>query len=95
MGDERDCPGCWCCCEPGWSEGNGDGVEAGEGALRLPGSRLEEDRTAEKLVVRGDVVEMPGPGLLDCGGRREVAAAVEEEERLLVASGVNPRRTLD
>lgn len=96
LGDERDCPDCECCCEPGcWNELKGDGVEAGDGGLRPPERRLEEVRTAEKVEVRGDEVEMPGPGLLDWGGLREGAAAVDEDERLLVASGVNPRRRPD
>ena len=92
MGEERDCPGCWCCCEPDWNEANGEGVEAGEGTFRPTGWPLAELRTAEKEEVRGDAVEPPGPGLLDCGGPREAEAS---DERLLVASGVNPRRTLD
>lgn len=43
----------------------GDGVEAGEGAFRLPGKPRAELRTAEKEEVKGDEVEPPGPGLLD------------------------------
>lgn len=66
------------------------GVEAGEGPLRPP--RAEEARTAEKVDVSGDDVEIPGPGLLDCGGRRERGGRVGEGDTLLFASGVNRRR---
>lgn len=45
--------------------------------------------------MRGDDVEPPGPGLLDWGGPREEADDIDVEARLLVASGVSPRRTLD
>jgi hypothetical protein len=67
------------------------GVEAGEGPLRPPGRRAEEARTAEKVDVSGDDVEIPGPGLLDCGGRRR-GGMVGEGETLLFTSGVNRRR---
>jgi hypothetical protein len=70
-------------------------VEAGEGALRPPGRRLEAVRTAEKVDVKGDDAEIPGPGLFDWGGRREVAAAVDAVETWLVESGVKPRRRPD
>lgn len=73
----------------------GEGVDAGDGGLRPPARRLEEVRTAEKVDVKGDEAELPGPGLLDCGGLREDGAAVEEDEKLLVASAVNPRRRPD
>lgn len=93
LGDETDCPGCWCSCKLECREANGAGVLAGEGAFRPPGKFLDELRTAEKVDVKGDKVEIPGPGLLDCGGPREETE--ENEERLDVASGVKPRRTFD
>lgn len=70
LGEDTDCPGCWCCCwscccEPDWKAAKGDDVEAGEGALRPPERPLVELSTAEKEEVKGEEVEAPGPGLLD------------------------------
>lgn len=62
----------------------------GEGALRPLGRPLVELRTAEKDEVRGEDVGTPGPA----SKPRADAEGAAEEERL-VASGVNPRRTLD
>lgn len=39
-------------------------MDAGDGGLRPPGWRLDEDKTAENEVVSGDDAE-PGPGLVD------------------------------
>ena len=94
FGEDRDCPDCWCCCEPDWKEVKGEGVEAGEGAFR-PGWPLAELRTAEKEEVRGEEEAPPGPGLLDWGTPREDAEGSDDEARLLVASGVSPRRAKD
>lgn len=63
--------------------------------MRAPERPLAELSTAEKEEVKGEEVEAPGPGLLDWGGPREVVEGMDdEEERLVVASGVNPRRRL-
>ena len=58
---------------------------------RLPTSLFEEFKTAENEVVRGELFEVCGPGLLDAVVLRIPEPTAEISE---VVSGVRPRREL-
>lgn len=58
--------------------------------MRLPPSLFEEFKTAENEEVKGELVELCGPGLLDA-----VVLRIPEPTVLFeVVRGVNPRREL-
>lgn len=61
--------------------------------MRLVARRLDDASTEENVEVKGDVVDVFGAGLLEVGFLRDDEPSVREG-RLLVASGVRPRRTL-
>jgi hypothetical protein len=66
----------------------GEDVEDVEDRCRLPLSLLEEIRTDEKVEVRGDVVLLYGPGLLEATGLRTLKVGPELKSE--VARGVRP-----
>ena len=71
-------------------------MDAGDGLLLRFECRVVEERIAEKVEVKGETETAGalGAGLCDWAGRRDGDPLVEDEERLLVASGVRPRRAL-